>query len=80
MDNVLGLLVTQILHGGPEVVAVLVLLILLLLWDRKRLTSEITKKDDRLAKIVDEYYKGNITLAEALNSLRAVLYEIRMKM
>ena len=69
---------TQILHGGPEMIAVLAFVIFLLLLDRKRLTNEITKKDERLGKIVDEYYKGNITLAEALNSLKLVLYEIKL--
>jgi hypothetical protein len=80
MDNIIGILITQILHGGPEVVAVLALLIVLLLFERKRLTKEIASKDERLAKIVDDYYKGNITLAEALNSLKMVLYDIRTKL
>ena len=60
-------------------VAVLSLVIGMLILDRKRLTNEISKKDERLNKIVDEYYKGNITLAEALNSLKLVLYEIKLK-
>lgn len=79
MDNILSIIMNTILHGGPEMVAVLSLVIGLLLLDRKRLTNEIAKKDDRLNKIVDEYYKGNITLAEALNSLKLVLYEIKLK-
>lgn len=79
MDHLIELLITPILNGGPQVVAVAALLILILLIDRKRLTSEVAKKDERLAKIVDEYYKGNITLAEALNSLKMVLYDIRTR-
>ncbi len=80
MDNILALVVGQLLHGGPETIAIMALLIVLLLWDRRRLTNEIAKKDERLNKIVDDYYKGNITLAEALNSLKLVLYEIKIKL
>lgn len=79
MDNILGMLVAAVLHGGPETIAVLILIIILLLFHIRHLTRELAKKDERLAKIVDDYYQGNITLAEALNSLRLVLYEIKIQ-
>jgi hypothetical protein len=80
MDNILSIILDQIIHGGPQMIALLSLIVGLLLLDRKRLTNEMAKKDDRLNKIVDEYYKGNISLAEALNSVKLVLYEIKLKL
>ena len=80
MDNVIGNLITVLLQGGPEVVAVLILFILLLLFDRKRLLGEVTRKDQRIDKIVDDYHNGSITLAEAMNSLKMVLYELKSRL
>jgi predicted HTH domain antitoxin len=80
MESILSLIMNQILHGGPQMIAVLSLIIGILIFDRKRLTSEISKKDERLSKIVEEYYKGNISLTEALNSLKLVLHEIRISL
>ena len=80
MDNILSIILDQIIHGGPQMISLLALIVGLLLFDRRRLTNEMAKKDDRLNKIVDEYYKGNISLAEALNSVKLVLYEIRLKL
>jgi hypothetical protein len=80
MDNILSIIIGQILHGGPQIIALLILIIGLFLYDRRRLTKEIAKKDERLNKIVDEYYKGNITLSESLNAIRLVLFEIKTKL
>jgi hypothetical protein len=56
---------------------ILCLIIGALLYDRKRLTDELKRKDEKIEKIVDEYFKGNMTLTEALNSLKLVLFEIK---
>ena len=73
-------LITLLTQGGPSaILAILVLIIVVLIFDRRRLLSEITKKDEKIDKIVDDYYKGNLTLSEALNSLKSVLYEIKGK-
>lgn len=79
MDSLIQPLITILSHGGPEVVAVLILAIALLLMDRKRLQTDLYKKEERIDKIVDDYHKGNITLAEALNSLKYVLVEVRSR-
>ncbi len=64
--------------GGPSaIIALLLLAILGLYMDRRRLLKEITHKDDKIDKIVEDYYKGNLTLSEALNSLKSVLFEIK---
>ena len=68
------------MKGGPEsVIAGLVLFIALLLWERKRLLDINDKKDEKIDRIIDEYHAGNITLADALNSLKNVLFEIKGK-
>lgn len=80
MDPILGNLLSMLLSGGPHAIsAILVLFVILLLIDRRRLLAEIVRKEDRIDKIVDDYYKGNVTLAEAMNSLKNVLFEIKTK-
>lgn len=64
---------------GPNgVIALLVAIIVGLMVERKRLVVEISKKDDRIGSIIDEYHNGNLTLSDALNSLKMVLYEIKV--
>lgn len=48
-----------------------------LLIERKQLMADNKKKEEKIDKIVDDYYRGNLTLTEALNSLKLVLYEIK---
>ena len=50
-----------------------------LLTERKKLVEENKKKDEKIDKIIEDYYKGNLTLTEALNSLKLVLYEIKAR-
>ena len=81
MDTIIEKLLLALFNGGPQAIsAVLVLVIGLLFMERRRLLKEITKKDDKIDKIIDDYYKGNMTLTEALNSLKMVLYEIKGKL
>lgn len=80
MDNILGLIMTQIFHGGPSVIAMLVFIVICLIIDRRRLEKEISIKDERLGKIVEEYYKGNISLSEALQGIKLFLAEIKLSL
>jgi len=50
-----------------------------LLEENKRLKADNQKKDERIDKIVEDYHRGNLTLTEALNSLKLVLFEIKGK-
>ena len=78
MDAIYDKLLAAALGGGPQaVIAILMLIIVVLVLDRKRLVKEIEKKDEKLEKIVDDYYKGNLTLTEALNSMKLLLYELK---
>lgn len=80
MSSVIEPLIQRVFSGGPEaIIAVLMLGITLLLFERKRLLDQLSKKEEKMEKIVDDYYRGNITLSEALNNLKGVLYEIKGK-
>lgn len=80
MDNTISTLLAPLLDGGPAVIAALILFILALLWDRKRLVAEVKEKEAKIDRIVDDYHKGNLTIAEAMNSLKYVLAEIKGKL
>lgn len=78
MESIVEKLLGAALGGGPQaVIAILMLIITLLIFDRRRLVKEVQRKDEKIERIVDDYYKGNLTLTEALNSLKMVLYEIK---
>jgi hypothetical protein len=77
-ENIIAKLVEAMLGGGPQAfVAILAVIIALLLWERRRLLGDISKKDEKIEKIIDDYYKGNLSLSEALTHLKLVLYEIK---
>lgn len=73
-------IISGIINGGPHAIMIILLLVIVgLIWDRKRLIDDVKKKDDKVEKIVNDYYEGNLTLAGALDSLKSVLYEIKSK-
>jgi K+ transporter len=81
LDQAFATLFEQLTQGGPEaVISAMILFIIMLLWERKRLLDQLAKKDEKIDKIIDDYHSGNITLADALNSLKLVLYEIKGKL
>ena len=81
MDSIFSKLIDSIQHGGmPGIIAILLGILILLIYERRRLTAEISRKDEKMEKIVEEYYKGNMTLTEALQSLKLVLTEIKGKL
>ncbi|RYF06452.1 MAG: hypothetical protein EOO77_26865 [Oxalobacteraceae bacterium] len=80
MESIFEKLVVALLGGGPQgLIAILCLIIALLIVDRKRILKEVERKDEKIEKIVDDYYTGNKTLGEALTSLKLVLIEIKAK-
>lgn len=81
MDTIVEKLLVALIEGGPQaVIAVLVIVIVGLFFERRRLLKEIEKKDDKIDKIIDDYYRGNMTISEAFNSLKMVLFEIKSKL
>ena len=82
MDKIIELIVSVLFGGGPPellVIAGLLIAVGALLRERRRLLAEIQKKDDKIDKIIDDCYQGNMTLSEALNSLKSALHEIKGK-
>jgi hypothetical protein len=65
--------------GSEALIVVLGLGIAYFYTENRSLRADIKKKDEKMDKIIDEYYKGNMTLTEALNSLKLVLYELKGK-
>lgn len=81
MDSIIEQLLLALVSGGPNaIIAVLVLAIIMLVLERRRLLKKLDKNEEKIDKIIDDYYKGNMTLSEALNSLKLVLYEIKGKL
>lgn len=66
--------------GATALIGVLILIVGFLFYERMRLLKEVEKKDEKLQKIIDDYYKGNMTISEAFTSLKLVLYEIKGKL
>jgi hypothetical protein len=64
--------------GGQAVVAVLILTIVGLVVDRKRMIADLKVKEARIDRMIDDYYKANIQVGEALASIKQLL-ELRLK-
>lgn len=74
-------LIERLFQGGPEaIIAILILVTILLLWERKRLLDLIARREEKIDAIVENYYQGNMTLTEALNGVKAVMQEVRLKL
>lgn len=70
-----------IVSGGFKgIIALLLIFIGLLLWDRKHLQENLEKKEEKIEEILDNYYRGNLTLSEALSGLKVLLAEIKSKL
>lgn len=81
MEATIGTILTTIMGGGPQaIVAVLLVVIWFFFMERRRLLNIIVKKDDKIEKIVDDYARGNLSLADALNSLKNALGEIKSRL
>lgn len=75
-----GLLATLVAGGTSGVISLLLLIITGLLWDRRRVFSDNAKKDAKLDAMIDNYYKSNMAVGEALNSIKIVLAEISARL
>lgn len=81
METILNTILQALMGGGPgAIIALLVAFIAVLLWHIRQLYKDVEKKDDKIEKILDDYHKGNLTLTEALTSLKMVLVEIKAKL
>lgn len=74
VTEILDILVTDSQSG---IILLLLLFIVFLLWDRRKMQETIDKRDRQIARIADNYYKGNMKIVEALNQLKMLLIEIK---
>lgn len=73
-------LVTTLSQGGPAaIITLLIMTVAYLHRDNVKLKSILAEKDKRTEAIVDKYYSGNLSLADALNSLKATLFELKSR-
>ena len=80
-DSTIQNLVITLLAGGPPgIIALLMLVIAGLLWDRRRTFGDNAKKDAKADIAIENYYKSNLAVSEALGSIRIVLAEISAKL
>lgn len=80
MDNVssFSIIVNGFLNGAPGIIAlILFFIIILMLVDRHNIIKLILHKEERIDAIVKDYYKGNMNVAEAMNSLKVMLSEMK---
>ncbi len=79
MDQIPQQLINALLGGGGQaVVAVLIITIIGLLADRKRMIADLKAKETRIDRIIDDYYKANVQISEALASVKQLL-ELRLR-
>lgn len=80
MEETLHFLLKEILVGGPAaIVAILSIIIYALYKETKSLKSEIKTKDERIYKIIQDYYDGTRTLTNAIDGIKTVLGEIKSR-
>ncbi len=74
-------LMTVLMSGGTSgVIALLILVITGLLWDRRRIFQDNAKKDMKLDALMESHYKSNVAVNDALNSIKIILAEISVKL
>ena len=80
-DSSIMNLVALITSGGASgVIALLILVITGLLWDRRRVFMDNAKKEEKLNNLMESHYKSNLASSEALNGIKIVLAEISVKL
>lgn len=89
MEGIVKSLIPMITDGGPAaVIAVLLLCVGLLIWDRiqllKRLAESLQQTMDAkeaekqvILEIIEKYHKGNLTMVQAINEIKVVLAAIQ---
>lgn len=79
--KIISSMMSHVFSGGSDsVIAILILGIAGLIYDRLRLVKKISSYEDKVNSLIDDYYKATITISEAFNSLKVVLTELKSKL
>lgn len=80
MDPLFLPILNLVLSGGTHaIIAILAIIILLQLYDRRRLIADIAHKDEVIEKNTDNYHNDTMKLTEAINALKFLLLEMRTR-
>lgn len=63
--------------GKTGIIMLLLVAIVYLWYDRRRMVQTIERKDRQLERIIRDYHRGNAKIVEALNHLKILLIEIK---
>ena len=89
MDSIIKSLVNLVVNGGvTAIIALLMLCIGYLVWDRRQLTKQLAESIQQtlaakeaekqvILEIVEKYHQGNLTMVQAINEIRVVLAAIQ---
>lgn len=81
MGDIITAVIKLIAQGdSAALIGVLLVIIIGMGWLVYKLFKQNEKKDEKIYKIIDDYAKNNITMAEAMNSIKVVLVEIKAKL
>jgi hypothetical protein len=81
MDQFSAAMLKSLLEGGDKgIIALLVLCICFLIYDRRNLIAALKAKEEKIDKIVEGYYNGHLSVTDALNALKLTLAEIKGKL
>jgi len=78
--TVQNLIATLLAGGPPGIIALLMLVVAGLLWDRRRIFTDNARKDQKIDMLIENYYKSSMAVGEALSSIKIVLAEISAKL
>jgi len=73
LERLIGQVLDVIFGGGQAVVAILLIAIIGLVVDRRRMILEIRQREARTEKLIEDYYQSNMQVRQLLVSIRQML-------
>jgi len=73
LERLIGQVLDVMFGGGQAVVAILLMAIIGLVVDRRRMILEIRQREARTEKLIEDYYQSNMQVRQLLVSIRQML-------
>lgn len=80
MDLVMKLVSTVLDGSFKSVIAILLLIIGFLIYDRMNMYKNIQAQNTKFEKVINDYYDVMVKINDTINSLKMVLQEIKSKL